>query len=231
VRGGSKTLPIALAIALVVTGLAACGGGSSSNTTTQAGTQAQAGAPGESAAQTGGSGGSGGKAEGQGSSGSGGGSAGFTPKHHADSGGGSQQFEVKGGDNSVQEFGAEAGGSEFEEVAATLHDFLDARAAENWSAACAYMAKSVTESLVKLGEQAKDLRNASCATVFAKLINAAAAAEFSAEAAQADVGSVRIKGDQAFLIYRGPNRAVLAMPMTREGGGWKVTSLAGTPLG
>jgi hypothetical protein len=51
-----------------------------------------------------------------------------------------------------------------------------------------------------------------------------------AEAEKANIGSLRIEGEQAFVIYTGIDGTVLAMPMANEGGDWKVASLAGTPL-
>ena len=75
----------------------------------------------------------------------------FAPKHHTDSGGGSKQVEVKGGDNSVQEFGGEADTSELDKAATALHNFLDARVESNWAATCTYMSKAVIESVRKTG--------------------------------------------------------------------------------
>ena len=235
-RGVPKTLLAALAALLLAAGLAACGGGdSSSSTATEAGAQAQA--EGKSSASKGGTTGKGdegksGSADGEGGSGGSGASSAseFVPKHHHDSGGGSEQFKVKGGDNSVQEFGAEADTSELDAAATALHDFLDARAEGNWAAACHYMSKSVTESFEKLAAQGGAKGKASCAATLEKLINPNAKALMKAEAAKADVGSLRIEGEHAFVIYTGAEGAVLAMPMANEGGSWKVASLAGTPL-
>lgn len=154
----------------------------------------------------------------------------FKPTQHSDSGGGSAQFKVKGGDNSVQEFGAEAEPQEFEAAAVTLHDFLDARAADDWDAACEYMAKSVVESFEKLASQAKRLKDTSCAGILEKLTNPAAKSALKQEAEKADIGSLRVEGDRSFVIYKGVNDAVLAMPMVSEGGEWRVASLVGTPL-
>ena len=154
----------------------------------------------------------------------------FTPKQHSDSGGGSQQYVQKGGDNSIQEFGEEAGEEEFDAAAATVHNFLDARAEENWAAACDYMSKGIVESFEKLASQAKQLKDTSCAEILEKLTNPAARSAMKQEAEKADVGSLRIEGERSFVIYRGPKGAVLAMPMANESGDWKVASLAGTPL-
>jgi hypothetical protein len=234
VRGGSKTLAAALAVLLLAVGLAACGGGSDSNSTAAGGsTSAQAGGRSSGEGTTGSGDGNSGSGE-EAGSGSGGsestGAKSFKPKQHHDSGGGSAQYRVKGGDNSVQEFGAEARGSDFEKAAAALHDFLDARAQADWAAACSYMSKSVVESLQRLAAGAKQSQGASCASILEKLTNPAAKQAMREEAAQANVGSLRIEGERAFLIYTGTGKTVIAMPMADEGGAWKVASLAGTPL-
>jgi hypothetical protein len=234
VRGGPKTLLVALAVLLIAVGLAACGSSDSSSSTTtgadkgqaeskssqeapkQSGVKSEEGKPGSGS---------------EGQSGSSGPSASdFTPKHHTDSGGGSEQFRVKGGDNSVQEFGGEADTSERDAAAVALHNFLDARAEGNWAAACQYMSKSTVESFEKLAAQAKQVGDTSCAGILEKLTNPAAKGAMKAEAEKANVGSLRIEGEQAFVIYTGIDGTVLVMPMANEGGDWKVASLAGTPL-
>ena len=217
---------VALVLLLLALGLAACGGGDSSS--------AEGGASGGSKQGEAKSGGGGGKGDGGeksgGSPSNGGEAAEFKPKPHDDSGGGSQQFRQKGGDNSVQEFGEEAGEEEFNAAAVALHNFLDARAAGNWGAACEYMSKSVVESFEKLAAQAKQIEETSCAAILGKLTNPAAKKSMKTEAAKADVGSLRVEGDRSFVIYTGIGGTVMAMPMANEGGEWKVASLAGTPL-
>jgi hypothetical protein len=218
---------LALAVLLLAVGLAACGGGgdSSSSTTTEAA------APKRDEGQSGGGAAKNGE-EGKSNSGeeqSGGSASDFVPKHHSDSGGGSEQFKVKGGDNSVQEFGEEAGSSEFEAAAAVVHDFLDARAEGNWAAACTYMSKAMITSFEAIAAQSKQGENLSCGAILAGLISPAAKPDLKAEAEKADVRSLRVEGEQAFVIYTNES-TVLAMPMTVEGGEWKVTSLTGSPL-
>jgi hypothetical protein len=153
----------------------------------------------------------------------------FVPKQHDDSGGGSAQLRTKGGDNSVQEFGEEADESERAEAAVILHNFLDARAAEDWESACSFLAREVRESLEELAAQAPQAEEMSCAEVMAKLTNRAALPTLRTEAARADVGSLRIDGERAFILYRNGG-SVLAVPMANEDGSWKVAGLAGTPL-
>ena len=234
-RGGPKTLAVvALAVLLIAVGLAACGGGDSSSSTTTAASQEQTeGKPSQDTSKQNSDKSDEGKSgsDGEGQSGSSGPSASeFTPKPHNDSGGGSASYKTKGGDNSVQEFGEEAGSSEFHAAAAALHNFLDARAEGNWAATCEYVSKTITESLEKLASQAKQLKDKSCAALLAALTNPAAMAALKTEAEQANVRSLRTEGEQAFVLYTGPHGAILAMPMANEGGDWKVSSLGGTPL-
>lgn len=154
----------------------------------------------------------------------------FVPRQHTDSGGGSKQFKVKGGDNSVQEFGAEVEGSEQDEAATALHNFLDARGEGNWAAACSYMSKSIVESFESLASRSKELKGAGCGELLETLSNKDALPELRKEAERANVGSLRIEGDQAFIIYQGLEGSIMAMSMTQEDGAWKVGSLAATPL-
>jgi hypothetical protein len=230
VRWGWKTSIAGLA-ALLALGLAACGGGSSSAPTGSSSVQAE-GKPNREARTGAENGGDKGDSETPGKPESGGdeSATSFKPKRHHDSGGGSTPYRVQGGDNSIQNFGAEAEGSEFEQVAAALHDFLDARAVGDWAAACSYMSKSVVESFERLAAQAKQTAGASCAKVVGELTSPAAKPAMKAEAAKANVRSLRIEGERAFLIYTGDEKTVLAMPMTHEGGAWKVASLVGTPI-
>jgi len=233
-----RTALLVIVILSIAFGLAACGGGDDdSGATTTAGAGSQGQAEGAGSKQGDGSGNGDGKA-GSGGSGGGSGKSGgsgsdasdFTPRQHDDSGGGSGQFRVKGGDNSVQEFGAEADASQRDAAATALHNFLDARAEGNWAAACDYMAKSVVESFEKLAAQAKQIDGTSCAGILETLTNPAAKKSMKAEAKKADVGSLRVEGDRAFVIYTGLGGTILAMPMADEDGDWKVASLAGTPL-
>lgn len=232
-RGGPKTLIAACVALLLAAGLVACGGSDSSDSTsTRVDSHSQANAPSGDIAQGGGGNKSGSGSQGKANSDSSRApdASDFVPKQHSDSGGGSEQFKVKGGDNSVQEFGEEADTSELDAAATALHNFLDARAEGNWAAACNYMSKGMIESLKKLVSQAKEVEDTSCAGILEKLTNPAAKASMKAEAKKADVGSLRMEGEQAFVIYAGTEGTILAMPMANEGGEWKVAGLAGTPL-
>jgi hypothetical protein len=150
----------------------------------------------------------------------------FQPKPHQDSGGGAAQFRVEGGDNSVQEYGAEAPESELRQAAADLHGFLDARAERNWAAACAYLSAEAKRSFAGMPGAAAQGCAASLAALAGQISTSALR-----EAAVADVGSLRAEGDQGFLLYRGaPKGTVYAIKMVREAGRWMVASLSGVPL-
>jgi hypothetical protein len=242
VRGVSKLLAVAVAAVPLAVGLAACGNGNDSTSTTTAAESQGGETKGSKQAKDDSTGGSK-----QGSqnhkTGSGAGEkkptgageakeAGkFVPAQHSDSGGGSKQFRApKGFDNSILDYGGETTGSELDAAAAALHNFLDARAEPNWAAACSYMSKSMVESFASLAWRSKTLEDAGCATLLETLTNKAALPLLRKEAARADVGSLRTEGDRGFIIYRGLEGSVMAMPMTNEGGTWKVSSLASTPL-
>jgi hypothetical protein len=144
------------------------------------------------------------------------------------SGGGSGQFRVKGGDNSIQDFGEESDESELEEAAASLHDFLVARAEEDWPTACSHLTKAVAQQIQRLAQSSK-LSGEGCAGILAAM-TPSLPPRVQRESTIVDAGSLRSEGEQAFLIYRGAEGAVYAIPMKPEGGTWKVGALAATPI-
>jgi len=234
-NGVPKPLSALAATALLALVLAACGsgGGSTSTSPTTAGTTSaqKEGGTTTTAAGAGKKAGSGGNKGKSSDSGEAREASEFVPKQHSDSGGGSKQFRApKGFDNSIQDYGEEADTSERDEAAVVLHDFLDARAEKNWAAACTYMAKSIIQSFETLAAQSKQTKDKSCAAAQEALSGRVPDSEL-AKAAKADVGSLRIEGDRAFIIYRGaPQGTFYAISMSKEAGAWKVAALSGTPL-
>jgi hypothetical protein len=146
------------------------------------------------------------------------------------SGGGSAQFRTKGGDNSIQEFGEEADESELQEAAEVVHGFYISRAAEEWSKACSYLAKSNAEQLQQLVSQASKGKGSDCATALETFTQPLPVA-VEREITTVDAGSLRHEGEQGFLIYRGADHVTYSMPLRNEGGTWKVAALSGTTLG
>lgn len=146
------------------------------------------------------------------------------------SGGGSGQFRTKGGDNSIQEFGDESDESELQEAAEVVHGFYVSRAAEDWDKACSYLSKSNIKQLEQLANQSAQSKGADCATVL-KAFTRPLPESVEREITTVDAGSLRREGEQGFLIYYGAGHVKYAMPLTEEGGNWKVTALSGTTLG
>jgi hypothetical protein len=218
--GGKLSIVVVTALTALV--VASCGGGDDESATSDstAVAQGQGDATGDSPQD----GKEGSSKSGESRDGSGGSAA----KEHDDSGGGSAQFKTKGGDNSVQEFGEEGSDSEFEQAAAAVHGFLDAREERDWEAVCSNLAASVTKGLKALAGKSEKLAGAGCVKIMGTILANAPESAFKGEAA-ADIGSLRVEGDRAFVIYRAGDD-VLAMSMKREDGTWKVATLAGTPI-
>jgi hypothetical protein len=225
---GQGTRPAALAAAVLLAGaLGACGGSDSSTSESASGstsTQSRAGQSGGKESK----GGAGGGAKESGGEGNGGSGGEVETEPLEVSGGGSSQYRVKGGDNSVQEFGEESDESELEEAATALHDYLVARAEEDWPAACANLARSVKGQLGVLASRSEKLKDKGCAETLATL-TPRLPASVRRESTIVDAGSLRVEGDQSFLIYRGADGATYAVLMVPEDG-WKVGSLGATPL-
>lgn len=229
-RGGTGMIAALLAAVLAAAALSACGGGSDSDTTSQT-------APRESA--------SGGKGQGQGSkskkeelrgklerAGKQKGSESPREVNTAPlrvSGGGSEKFRIKGGDNSIQEFGEESDESELQRAAEALHGFYVARAEERWARACSYLSESLTEQLEQLASRSKELDGKSCAATLAAF-TVPLPEPARRESTVVDAASLREEGERGFLIYRGEEGDPFAMLMYQEDGEWKVAALAGTPL-
>ena len=146
------------------------------------------------------------------------------------SGGGSAQFQTKGGDNSIQEFGEESDESELQEAAEVVHGFYVSRAEAKWDKACSYLAKANIEQLEQLAAQAPQSQEVGCATIL-KGFTRPLPESVEREITTVDAGSLRREGEEGFLIYYGPGHVKYAMPLREEGGAWKVTALSGTTLG
>jgi hypothetical protein len=151
-------------------------------------------------------------------------------KRHNGSSGGSGQLTSQGADNSVEEFGAEAKGGEFEAAAASLHRLLDARAQRNWVAACEYLSTAAKTGLAELSIQVPQLKGKGCPIQVSALTESISSTALH-EAAIADVASVRVRGDHGVVIYRGARDQIEAITMAREGREWKVAALSAVPLG
>jgi hypothetical protein len=224
IRGGTRLILAFAAVALVALLLAACGS-SDSDDSASSSTTVENGGPGGTQEQGEGS------SEGEGQSGAEKGVKEFTEAEVSVplkvSGGGSDQFIVKGGDNSIQEFGEESDESELEEAAVAVHDFYVTRASGAWADACSRISASLREQLEQLATKSSNVKG--CAAFLEAFTTALSAAAWR-EVTTMDAASLRREGDQGFLIYEGAANTVYAMPLKEEDGEWKVTALSATAL-
>lgn len=229
-RGGTWSIGVFAAVVLAAGLLAACGDSdsTSSSTSTSATTTAtQDGGEGSSGKNSSkDSGGKGSETENEDSGSSGSDDVAAPLKV---SGGGSEQFRVKGGDNSIQEYGEETDESELQQAAEAVHGFYVARAEEDWSAACAYLAKSMVAQLEQLAGQSPQFKDKGCAPVL-KAFTRPLPASVRRETTVVDARSLRREDERGFLIYYDAEKQPYAMALADEDGAWKLTLLSATPL-
>lgn len=147
-------------------------------------------------------------------------------KSHSDSGGGAAQFENARTAGSVVEFGTEASSDDFEDVAAALHGYLDAKAAQDWELSCEYMSQEAIKSIAQFDPEG----DTSDCPALLEQFSSGTSPKILRRLAVADVGSVRIQGDQAHALYYGTQDLGFFMPMVYEEGQWRVRALAPSML-
>jgi hypothetical protein len=131
------------------------------------------------------------------------------------------------GDTSIQTFGAKAEGTEEQEVGEAMHSFFAAMATGDYAKVCAGLTAANREQI----EQYLKLKHkpGNCATVLAASLSAGAPE--AKAAAAGTLNAVRIKGDQALVLFTPKGGVKSYFAMVREGGGWKAVSLStGTAL-
>lgn len=140
---------------------------------------------------------------------------------------------VKGGDNSIQEYGLEGPSGDRAEAALVLRAYLRARAAGEWARACSYLSAATKKELELLiaravteGEEPKPKGCDQTLRALGALTNRGAAREVG----EIRVLSMRAEGAQAFLVYREGEGKPQAIAMDREDGRWLVGNLTGNAL-
>jgi hypothetical protein len=134
-----------------------------------------------------------------------------------------------GGDNSVQRFGTEAGSSERIEATQVVQAYLTAQAQGRWSEACSYLTSKVRSGLEALADKAKGKAGSGCEGAMGALLGKVPEAALR-KAAEIQVLSFRVQGDQGFVVYRDGEGTPYNLPLDREGGEWKVGALVGVGL-
>jgi len=125
-----------------------------------------------------------------------------------------------GGATSVaeaEEFGAEASGAQAQGPEAALRGYLDARAKGDGETACSYMSEELRELYARLYKQG------GCAE-FVERSTGRLSANERAALPEVEVETVRVEGDDGFVIYADAEGSQQAKPVEREGRAWKVSS-------
>jgi hypothetical protein len=136
-------------------------------------------------------------------------------------------FLVPVGDNSIPTYGSQGSAAQQSEAEAALSSYLQARAAGEWSSACAQMAATVQKQLALLSG-ATQANSASCADAYAKLSERVTASQ-RVSPLSGGLAALRVKGDKAFALFYGPHEQQYMMPMVSEEGAWKVNQIEPIP--
>jgi hypothetical protein len=136
--------------------------------------------------------------------------------------------EAAPGDHSIQEYGAEAQGSEKAAVLAAMRSFIAAMATGDYARLCAALPAANRAQMQQFAKAQH--KGGGCAAVLARLLNPAAAVE-AKKALGATIAKVRVGKGNAFVLFRPRGGRLSYFVMKEEGGEWRATSLgAGTPL-
>ena len=203
------------------------GGGSGSGTGTNANANGAAGGSGEG---DGGGSGPGGNA-GTGSADA----VDFTgpPTKHKhpepDDGKRSDVFVVPGGDNSIQEYGEEQGEEERAEAMKPIVALYRALASGDWTAVCQqHLSAPNLQQIELLAEKSKQIQGQGCAEILGGLNQTTGMR--GPDTPDGEIVAFRVEDDTGFAIWWGIDGKGYAMALKSEGGAWKLTALAPTPL-
>jgi hypothetical protein len=209
----------------------------------QAGGGGKDGKGGGSSSGSGGGSGGGGSSSGSGSSPGGGGSSGVSggagfhfsgePVKHdhpaPEEGSRSDGFRVPGGDNSIQEYGEEQDAGERAAAMEPIAALYRALYSGDWSEVCdTYLSAANVKQIELLAEKSPQLKGKRCADVLSGLNQSPG--EKGPDTPDGGIVSFRTEGDTGFAIYWGIDGKGYSFALKSEGGGWKLTSLAPTPL-
>src|SRR5262249_1998769 len=133
---------------------------------------------------------------------------------------------TKGGDNSIQAFGTEGEEDPRAQAISNLTAYLNARLQGGWARACSLASDQFREELKRLIESAKAKGAAKkpegCPGTLALLTSPQARAELRRRFQVNEVLSFRIRGEYAYLIFRGEEGKAMFVAMADDGGQWKV---------
>jgi hypothetical protein len=143
------------------------------------------------------------------------------------SGGGGEGKPARGGEASIEDFGAEASGGDRDSIEGAFSAYLNAIAAKDYGTACSYLSASVQGSLMQFAP--KELRSKGCVAILPKLL-APTAAAIAREQADGQITRVRVEGDRGFVVFKAPRAKLYQLTMVKEGGEWKSATVAAAVL-
>jgi hypothetical protein len=137
---------------------------------------------------------------------------------------------AKGGDNSVQAFGLEGETEEASQALQALEEYLQARVAGDWAAACAAASEEFRSQLAMLIDRAKTKGEGAekpegCPETLELLYGKAPSQALREAAEVKQVLSFRVREDgYAYLIYEDGSGEARFIAMANEDGAWKVNT-------
>ena len=142
----------------------------------------------------------------------------------------SEGFRVPGGDNSIQEFGTEQGSDERTAAMQPIEALYRALATSDWSEVCSTsLSAGNIEQITQLAEKSPQLKGKGCAAILSGLTQGRPS-ETPPDTPDGGIVSFRTEGDTGFAIYWGIDGKGYAFALKSEGGSWKLTALAPTPI-
>jgi hypothetical protein len=141
----------------------------------------------------------------------------------------SDGFRVPGGDNSIQEYGQEQDAGERAAAMQPIAALYRALYSGDWNEVCdTYLSANNVKQIELLAEKSPKLKGQRCADVLSGLNQTPGVK--GPDTPDGGVVSFRTEGDTGFAIYWGIDGKGYAFALKSEGGSWKLTSLAPTPL-
>ena len=103
-------------------------------------------------------------------------------------------------------------------------------ATSDWTEVCnTYLSAGNVEQITQLAEKSPTMKGKSCAEILNGL-NQGRPSEITPDTPDGGIVSFRTEGGTGFAIYWGIDGKGYAFALKSEGGAWKLTSLAPTPL-
>jgi len=126
----------------------------------------------------------------------------------------------------IAEFGEEATPEDAGAATDAVRGYLIAQSNRDWETACQNLSRQAQEGLRQSAPDPQ-LAKQGCSAILAEVFPSLGVSE-QAAAAPKRITSVRVEGDQGYVLYRIEGNRPLYMPVTKEGGTWKVVALAGS---